>query len=519
MLVKRAARAVWIGERIGGAEGGRVLAPHVAGEIARLGDLGFADVEQIIRRLTPGQLSGMEVLPRVLPLSPALRDQYAPLLEAAGPAGRRLLLTAALCTSDRFDVVLAAAATDPAVLLAKGVEDLLLWENGRYEFASPVARAAVLHGLSTQRVPAHRALARAHRQRGDVGRSAWHAAHIGDGAPEGTVRELMRFGERLLVGGSADAAYRAGRIVARDADASLSARGRLLMGRAAAALGCFEEAAAILGTFHGTSHQEAASPVLAASVSHLRGVLPGEEAVPALSRLTALLRAFEATNADREAIAGIEAIRGIWGDDDEVDAIQARLVMTNTGSRRAWPWKVTDGALSPIIDGYLRGQQAALLIISGEPDSAATAVRDSLCRLPMTHLGGGVIASGLRMLRHAAPELWTGFAGVLARVRPTVPVRIEPGYRLAAPRLSAVASRLDRDAGMRARLGSALTARENEIAELVAEGLKNREIGERLGIAGRTVEIHLGRIFRKLSIGSRAELIALVVRRQVGRAG
>jgi DNA-binding CsgD family transcriptional regulator len=35
-----------------------------------------------------------------------------------------------------------------------------------------------------------------------------------------------------------------------------------------------------------------------------------------------------------------------------------------------------------------------------------------------------------------------------------------------------------------------LTKRQREVMELVAEGLTNREVGERLGISKRTVEIH-----------------------------
>ena len=40
-----------------------------------------------------------------------------------------------------------------------------------------------------------------------------------------------------------------------------------------------------------------------------------------------------------------------------------------------------------------------------------------------------------------------------------------------------------------------LTPREQEVAALVAKGLKNREIGEALNIATGTVKIHLMHIF------------------------
>jgi DNA-binding NarL/FixJ family response regulator len=44
---------------------------------------------------------------------------------------------------------------------------------------------------------------------------------------------------------------------------------------------------------------------------------------------------------------------------------------------------------------------------------------------------------------------------------------------------------------------SRLTAREQEIAELVEKGLKNREIARTLGIQTGTVKIHLKHIFEK----------------------
>ncbi len=51
-----------------------------------------------------------------------------------------------------------------------------------------------------------------------------------------------------------------------------------------------------------------------------------------------------------------------------------------------------------------------------------------------------------------------------------------------------------------------LTPQELQIARLAAEGLSNREIGERLFLSHRTIGSHLYRIFPKLGIGSRAQL-------------
>jgi non-specific serine/threonine protein kinase len=59
-----------------------------------------------------------------------------------------------------------------------------------------------------------------------------------------------------------------------------------------------------------------------------------------------------------------------------------------------------------------------------------------------------------------------------------------------------------------------LTRRELEVAQLVAGGRTNRQIGRTLGIAEKTTEVHVHNIIRKLGACSRAEVAAWVARRE-----
>ena len=79
-----------------------------------------------------------------------------------------------------------------------------------------------------------------------------------------------------------------------------------------------------------------------------------------------------------------------------------------------------------------------------------------------------------------------------------------------------VVMHLDTGSDLRSRpllgLGS-LTDTERSVANLVAEGLTNRQIAERVFISRHTVDFHLRAIFRKVGVASRVELARQVIGR------
>jgi DNA-binding NarL/FixJ family response regulator len=69
----------------------------------------------------------------------------------------------------------------------------------------------------------------------------------------------------------------------------------------------------------------------------------------------------------------------------------------------------------------------------------------------------------------------------------------------------------ERGAGAAAlSIATNLTQREREVAALVADGLTNREIADKLVLSVRTVETHVDRVLGKLNLHTRTQLAARI---------
>ena len=83
-------------------------------------------------------------------------------------------------------------------------------------------------------------------------------------------------------------------------------------------------------------------------------------------------------------------------------------------------------------------------------------------------------------------------------------IRAEPWAERARTELRATGEKVrNRDPGTRREL----TPQELQIATLVGEGHSNKDVASQLFLSPRTVEYHLRKVFAKLGISSRAELI------------
>jgi DNA-binding NarL/FixJ family response regulator len=64
-------------------------------------------------------------------------------------------------------------------------------------------------------------------------------------------------------------------------------------------------------------------------------------------------------------------------------------------------------------------------------------------------------------------------------------------------------------------LGSALSPRERQVLQLVADGFENKQIVTELGLSEGTVKTYLRGIFQRLDVSSRAEAVAVGLRRGI----
>jgi NarL family two-component system response regulator LiaR len=108
---------------------------------------------------------------------------------------------------------------------------------------------------------------------------------------------------------------------------------------------------------------------------------------------------------------------------------------------------------------------------------------------------GGLIAAVFACL-----GIWLGLR--LTRHRETVVVREVP-----APVQVPASAEFVRNANKVAELG--ITRRELEILELIASGLSNREIAERVCVSENTVKTHSSRVFDKLGAKRRTQAVQL----------
>jgi DNA-binding NarL/FixJ family response regulator len=138
-------------------------------------------------------------------------------------------------------------------------------------------------------------------------------------------------------------------------------------------------------------------------------------------------------------------------------------------------------------------------------------VRELTPRLPKTRIVMLTVSTARRDLLEA---MQSGAAGYLTKdLSPDALQRAVRGMRrgdlpMSRQMAATVVEHLTSSRGAAATNGNAgweLSSREEQVLRLLAEGLTDREIGDRLVISSRTVETHVGNLLRKLGVRNRAQ--------------
>jgi DNA-binding CsgD family transcriptional regulator len=177
------------------------------------------------------------------------------------------------------------------------------------------------------------------------------------------------------------------------------------------------------------------------------------------------------------------------GHDDAARQALARLTDAATAAETAWAWGVEARSRALLSEG----DEAESCYRTAVEQLALTQLRPELARAHLLY-GEWLRRQGRRSdARDAVRSAYTMFdtIGMVAFAERARRELLATGEKV---RRRTEESRTD------------LTAQEQQIATLAAEGLTNQEIGERLYLSTRTIEWHLGKIFTKLGIRSRRAL-------------
>jgi DNA-binding CsgD family transcriptional regulator len=146
--------------------------------------------------------------------------------------------------------------------------------------------------------------------------------------------------------------------------------------------------------------------------------------------------------------------------------------------------------MAELLDATAGGRAAALLMrharaaADGDPDGLLAAAREFSAHGYLV-FAAETAAGAVRLFRAARDPQALAASTLLADVLARCEV-------LHTPALTAVQP--------------SLTSRERQVAELAAEGVRSREIADRLFLSPRTVENHLQRVYAKLGVNGRVEL-------------
>ncbi len=198
-------------------------------------------------------------------------------------------------------------------------------------------------------------------------------------------------------------------------------------------------------------------------------------------------------------VIGADLVRLALAADDPGRARDVTAAVTSVASRNEVPWitgaalrcqGLADndvGILDAAVSAYARGSHPLELALAAEDAGAAFARQGNVARAGQLLDQAITIYERLDAARDLARAEATLRQMGIRRGRHVTHRRAQSGWQ-------------------------SLTPSEQAVVDLVAEGLSNPQIGQRLYVSRRTVQTHLAHVFAKLHITSRAQLAAEAIR-------
>lgn len=160
---------------------------------------------------------------------------------------------------------------------------------------------------------------------------------------------------------------------------------------------------------------------------------------------------------------------------------------------------------SPLLSAQIEFLHGRFRFQAGDFSGARARFTEVLARLRSYEQ---TLLSGQVRLNMAEVLLQSDAAGAVAWAKAALATFERIGAEREAARATGLLRQLGVTRGGGTRSTQPLTRREAEIVSLIALGMTNRDIAERLVISARTVEHHVGRILGKLNLRSRVEIAA-----------
>ena len=154
---------------------------------------------------------------------------------------------------------------------------------------------------------------------------------------------------------------------------------------------------------------------------------------------------------------------------------------------------------------YRPGMAGCLVLDVRMPGASGLELQQELMRraatLPIIFVTGhGTVSAGIRAMKGGAVDFLE---------KPVDEKELLGGIRQALRKSREARAALTERVELEQRLGT-LTVREREVLDLVVTGILNKQIGERLGVAEKTIKVHRGRVMQKMAAASVADLVRML---------